>query len=130
MVEEEYFEDEATLGKLAKTGKSGKKSGKPRKKSTKREEGLGTPKTVSFTLAVILIICSFVVGFLVRGIFIPRSTTTFPSGHPEVTPGEVAPPLTPEQMERGVMPPGHPQLEGATPETQTPSETTGTTTTP
>ncbi len=123
MVEEEYFEDEATLGKLAKTGKPGKKL-------AKKGKGLEIPKTVSFTLAVILIVCSFVVGFLVRGTFIPPSTTITPPGHPQVTPGQVAPPLTPEQMERGVMPPGHPQIEGATPETQTPSETTGTTTAP
>lgn len=80
--------------------------------------------TVTILVGVVTALLGVIIGiFIGRGIATPAvpastGTVTAPAGQTN------APQLTPEQLQGGELPPGHPAVGGAAPETGTPSAET------
>lgn len=126
MSDEEFFMSEEELAKGTE-----KKEVKPKKKTGGAKRSGVLPKTMNFVLAVVLIVCAFVLGFFARGLMAPTSeeVTGLPPGHPTIRPGAQAPPLTEQQLKSGEFPSSYPAME-ITEEAQETTEATSETTAP
>lgn len=82
-------------------------------------------QSVSMTVAALIGVVALLTGVII-GMFIPGGPTATTgasgTGMPGGAPSAPAPQLTPEQLEGGALPPGHPPLDGmgATPTTPAP----------
>ncbi|MBS3973755.1 MAG: hypothetical protein KGZ89_02660 [Actinobacteria bacterium] len=82
-------------------------------------------QSVSMTVAALIGVVALLTGVII-GMFIPGGPTATTGASGTVMPGGApsapAPQLTPEQLEGGALPPGHPPLDGmgATPTTPAP----------
>jgi hypothetical protein len=120
---DDFFEEEETPKVKRTSKKTAKKAVSEKAKKQSAEVQSVIPQQVDLTWTIALVVVAFVVGFLIRGLFIPagasyRSPT---QGFNPPGGGQYAPALTPEQMEKGELPAGHPPIGGTT---QTPSPTT------
>jgi len=100
-----------------KTAKSGAKAAATTPAKDQSLEGISIPQQVDVIWAVALVVVAFVVGFFVRGLFLPAATitpadniSTFAPGAPSGAPGS-APALTEDQVQGG-LPQGHPNIGG------------------
>lgn len=83
-------------------------------------EGLNLPKEIDLIWVVALVVVAFVVGFLIRGLFPANANTvstsdlsTYPSGSGNTS----APPLSSDQLNKGQLPQGHPNIGGESSQT-------------
>ncbi len=106
MKDDELFEDESgSEGKGSKKTKKSTKSTSSNQQKSSQEFDLMS-QSIGLVWAVGLIVVAFVVGFFVRGLFLPMGTTGSSTQ---------APPITEEQMQSGEMPAGHPSVGGEMP---------------
>ncbi len=96
-------------------------------KKSESQSPITLPQSVDLTWAVALVVVAFVVGFLVRGLFIPATSVTANTGLTGT--GVQAPELTPEQIQGG-LPAGHPAIPSGSPTTTLKSGTSPSTTAP
>ncbi|MDO8886620.1 hypothetical protein [Candidatus Oleimmundimicrobium sp.] len=99
MKDDELFKDESVSGKKSAKKKTKSTSSKQQKPS---QEFDIMSQNIGLVWAVALVVVAFIVGFFVRGLFLPTQTADEPSMQ--------APALTEEQIQSGEMPAGHPQV--------------------
>jgi len=101
-------------------GNTPSKSSKPAGKAASASVGL--PQQVDLMWAIALVVVAFVIGFMVRGLF-PATPATSPSVSDSISAPAgtgAAPTLTPEQLNEGELPAGHPSIgDGSQPSTAT-----------
>ena len=127
MSDQDFFfdEDESPVEETKETKKTAKTSGTASKKAAQKSAAPAPSdeKSVTMTIASLIGVVALLVGIII-GIIIPAGGTgSLPAPSAGGT-GVSAPQLSPEQLETGDLPEGHPDLgeEGAPPAT----ETTGT----
>lgn len=110
-IDEDEFEDEEEV-KAKPKKKSSKKSVK-RKQPAKKIAAVSTERPqLDIVWVAVLVVIAFMVGYVIRGMFATTTQQTGVNQQTVPTEGMTAPPLTPEQMQTGEMPPGHPGGEG------------------
>lgn len=80
---------------------------KTKEEETAAEENGDVAQTISLFLAIGFIIGALIVGLVIGYVVAPKGSGLGETG---ATSSENAPALTPEQVESGKLPPGHPQL--------------------
>lgn len=118
-----FFEDEEQPAEEA-APKSASKSGGS-KSAAKPAASAAAPvaqQTVTMTVAGLVAVCALLVGVII-GLVIPRQPTATVGGS-GTTGTTTAPQLSPEQMEGGSLPAGHPDITGMGGATGTPAATT------
>lgn len=110
----------------ASTPKAGAKAAAPSNAEPVFATGSFLDQSVTMSVAALLVVCGLLVG-VILGIFVGQSRANSGALSPGIeSPSGQAPQLTPDQLDSGELPPGHPSVGGtATPsETATQSETT------
>jgi len=107
--------EESAPSKGNTPSKSSKSTGKASPAS------VGLPQQIDLMWAIALVVVAFVIGFMVRGLF-PTTPAVSPSvtnSIPAPAGTEGAPTLTPDQLNNGQLPTGHPDIGGSQPGTAT-----------
>ncbi|MCX8007210.1 MAG: hypothetical protein N3B11_03735 [Coriobacteriia bacterium] len=101
--DEEENETTKKPEKKAAAGRPAQRTAAPAAKPQVFQQSVST--TVAALVAVIALLFGVIIGFLIpKGAATPTTTGT----------GAVAPQLTPEQLQSGQLPPGHPDISGMT----------------
>ncbi|MDI6713065.1 MAG: hypothetical protein QMD96_07495 [Anaerosomatales bacterium] len=108
MSDQDFFFDEEESETAAKAEKkvSSPRQAKPAAAPAKQQV---FQQSVSMTVASLVAVIALLLGVIV-GYLIPRGAST---STPTDT-GAIAPQLTPEQLQSGQLPPGHPDISGMT----------------
>jgi len=77
-------------------------------------QGLGLPEKVDLIWTIAFVVAAFVLGFFIHGLLSPGQTATpvLNSAQSGAMGTGNAPVLTPQQMQSGQLPPGHPDIGG------------------
>ena len=125
MSDQDFFfdEDEQSAKAPAKASTSTKTS----KSAAAAAPAAGSGQSVSMTVTALVGVIAALLGMII-GIFVGQSMAgptvpTVGTGAPIGVPQQAAPQLTPEQMQGGELPQGHPEVGSAGGESSAPTET-------
>jgi len=121
--DQDFFFDEDEQPKKAEKASGGSKA---TSKPSASAAAAPAAQSVSMTVAALIGVIALLAGLIV-GILLPIGGTTAPA-EPTVTAptGQAAPQLSPEQMQGGELPEGHPDIGGAAPDAEGSGEASAT----
>ena len=125
MEHDDFFEDDLDYEEPAPKKAPGKSKGKGKakplaKSSARSPREMDETPMVSLNWVIAIAVAALIVGFVARGMFQPTQqltttaatgaagttqgtgTTQLPPGHPQVQPGQQAPPLSQDQINQGL----------------------------
>ena len=117
MSDQDFFfdEDEKPAKSQSKSAPAKKPASSPAKGST--NSAPAAEQSITYTVAALLGVAALLLGVII-GVLIPvnigGSQTATPDAGLTQTGAVEAPQLTPEQMQSGALPPGHPSVGGST----------------
>jgi len=115
--DQDFFFEEEAPAKASQPSKGSKSSGAARPtapSSSAKGTAAAAPaeNTVSFTNAALIAVVTLLVGVII-GVMLPIGGTNTNTNTPAATGTTPAPQLSPEDLESGELPPGHPSIGGS-----------------